>query len=178
MLEEVRVSAYKSLESISLAGSDNVKNLYVPATGLKTLDISNLSKLFNEKTTSSYIDQDFDEAMGMPGKPSDAMTLMVTFSVKNCASLTELNLGNVNIHYLDISGCKSLARLDVSGQEELFIIRGALGNTTETKPYGNKDGVCSNHTHNVLSYGVLREVVFGNKPIIKSVHLTGVCSAT
>lgn len=177
-LREVRLSGYKSLQSISLKGSNNVVNLYVPKTGLRSLDISNLTNLFNEETTSSYIDQDFDEAMGMSGKPNDAMKLMVTFSLKGCSDLEYLNLGNVNIHYLDISGCTSLKELDLSGQTDLYILRGSLGTTSGNQASGGtgkNDYTNCKHVYKSGSNGVLNKVIFGTKRIIRSVHLKGGC---
>ena len=66
LLREVRLSCYTTLKKFSFEGSDNIVNLYLVKTGIESLDISKLTKLFNENTVNSWIDQDFDEAMGIP----------------------------------------------------------------------------------------------------------------
>lgn len=174
-LREIRVSNYKNLKTLTFAGSDNIVNLYVLGSGIEKLDISNLSKMFNEKTGQAgvYGDQAFADAIGMG--TNDAMDTYITFSLNGCASLKELNLGDVNIHFLDVSGCPLLETLDVSGQKNLFRLYANMGyNTTTTWQFPEQDKLCNtNHSSGKEPTGALKNVIFGQKDIIYLIHING-----
>lgn len=175
LLREVRLSCYTTLKKVSFKGSDNIVNLYLVKTGIETLDISNLTKLFNEKTVNSWNDQDFDEAMGIPGYPNDAAKMAVTFALNGCSELTDLNLGDVNIHILDVSGCNKLKKLDVSGQTDLYFLFANMSTTTTTPgALSDFDNMHSNnHVGRNLPAGAIEEVILGPKRIVKRISIKG-----
>ena len=175
-LKELRLSSYNSLTNLSFKGSKNIRNLFVEYTSIPELDISELKNLFNEGSMGniSIGPSDFAAAMGITN--FQVKDVMVVFGLVGCKELKKLTLGDVEIHHLNLDKCNKLEVLDLSGQKKLWELHMVLDLNSDTKKGALRDfdNMHSNvHSTPSIPLGSLKEVIFGQKDIIKEVVING-----
>lgn len=171
-LKTLIVSLYNKLTDLSFENSPNIEELEVFGTGITKLDVSKLNALNdNTRNVVSATDADFTPLTGIVNA-YDAMKLYRAFSLTGCSNLEELNLGNQDLHWLDVSGCDKLKVLDVSGQTNLMRLYGVMSSATTLAPnYNTITGLCK-HQYTHRGKGSLEKVIFGNHPNLYYVCIT------
>lgn len=164
-LTEVQLSGYKNLRSISLAGTTGPKleKLYLLYSGILRLDVSNLPAINNYYMQTSSIDRYWTDYAGIANS-FDAMNVYSHFSVKGCADLTELTIGEHPWKMLDISYCPKLESIDISGLPTLVRFCASFSHTTGGQNYSSNDASTHyncNHQYVRVPGAALKEVKLG-----------------
>lgn len=158
-LTYVNLARYSKLVKFDCTGSDKIEELYLIYTGIKSLDISNLHALKNTSMNGVWSDNLYTTNM-MSG-----MTDYRHMSLYGCSSLTSLTVGDIPLHYLDVSGCNNLDNVDLSRMPNLLRFHGIMSSKqTLAPPYNVTSEFSDNgHTHPEYSGGILKNLILPEK---------------
>lgn len=164
-LKTVNLQRYETLADVDISGSNNITDLYLACTGIRSLDISALSDLRCASAAPS--DTRFGTEFGYNTNLTNVSKYIRCFSLRGCAELQQVNMGNSKLNYLDISNCNTLEELDISGLDSLFRFCAVFEEIKVGTPdYASTAKECTSHAHPSDAGGALRILKLPDAPHI------------